>query len=284
MRRSLGGCTRKGCRSFGILTSATNIGYPAAWWRTTKVRGIRTCHCYMQLDFMDALYTFLSHYSVLTSNTRDTLRTVHGMHRFRHFLFATEGDSSCIFWMDVERLKRAAGDPPTRDKILAKINSTFLNDGALFPLKHEVKQMVLSFRGSPSEGGNTSKGGSYLAARIRALSHVQLAALQSLRSYWLKRYVDSMTIQNVPCHVRRMSEACPLPTIAEGCPKGLHLPKIITVHDAMKDSRQPREVQQLCTASQRRLPPAGSCGRLLAVVSAGDVDKVRSVSSTISIL
>lgn len=170
--------------------------------------------------------------------------------------------------MDVERLKRAADDPRTRDKILAKINSTFLYDSALFPLKYEVKQMILSFKRS----GSAPNGGSQLAVRMEALSHVQQAALHSLRSYWLKKYIDSMAIQNTPCHIRRMSESC---AAVEGSSKSRYLPKIITVHDALKDSRQPRTAPHLFTSSQQSLPPVRSCGGLIATVSAAeDIDKV----------
>ena len=209
---------------------------------------------------------------MLDSILRDALLTVYGMDRFRHFLFATEGDSSCIFWMDVERLKRASDDPPARSKILAKINSTFLNDGASFSLKQEVKQVILSFK---RDGGATDSE-SHFAVRLSALSHVQLSALHNLRTYWMKRYVDSMAVRSTPCDVRRMSNAC---AGVQFTPKSQYLPKIIPARDAMRDSRQPKTAPQVFTVSQQKLLPVLSCGRLGTVTSMearGVVDKVRS--------
>lgn len=227
---------------------------------------------------MHTIYAFSC--LVLDSTLRDALLTVYGMERFRYFLFATEGDSSCIFWMEVERLKRTSDDPAARNKILAKINSTFLNDGASFSLKQEVKQIILSFKRS----GCSTDSESHFAVRMKALSHVQLSALHSLRTYWTKRYMDSMVVHSTPCRVRRMSNAC---ADVQFTPKSQFLPKIITAHDAMRDSRQPKAAPELFTVSQQRLLPAMSCGRFGTATTSlnaarGDVQKVGSAYMLLS--
>ena len=142
------------------------------------------------------------------------------MHQFRRFLFHSEGESACLFWLDVERLKHTR-DPWIAEKLVLRIQELYLRDGSHFSLSDELKEKVLLLY--------CREGNLLPSKRAGNLAGAQSIVLHSLKSYWCKRYVLHL---NTPSACSKLSPT--VSTIAQSeeiCRKHattLHLPRIIT--------------------------------------------------------
>ena len=144
------------------------------------------------------------------------------MYEFRRFLFQTEGESACLFWLDVERLKHTQ-DPLIAEKLGSRIQQMYLRNGSQFCLSDEVKETVLFWYSSENQQFPSKRTSNLLAA--------QNIILESLKSYWCKRYALHL---NKSSARSRSGVRQTISNIAQGagiCRKhkdSLHLPRIPT--------------------------------------------------------
>lgn len=144
------------------------------------------------------------------------------MYEFRRFLFQTEGEAACLFWLDVERLKHTQ-DPLIAEKLISRIQQLYLRDGSHFSLSDELKETVLFLYSSEYQ--------QFPSKRVNNLLGAQNIILHNLKSYWCKRYALHLN----KCSTRSRSEVRhTISNIAQStgiCRRhtdSLHLPQIVT--------------------------------------------------------
>lgn len=217
--------------------------------------------------------------AVLPTEVKQNLSTVAGLHNFRRFLFAGEGEAACLFWLEVQRLKRAA-EPWIAAKITSRIHRLYLRDGAPFSLSKVLKEMVFLVY-SPSKKSSVS-------ARLGALVKAQAVVLQNLRSYWCKRYVINLqeSFTNYTLNRDTISGICRRETdqIARRTSPSSYLPRIIVDEGKGSDGQQPRKLPHLQLSENKcKLPLVNSDGGLLSgrssVCERGPVELVISPST-----
>ena len=142
------------------------------------------------------------------------------MHQFRRFIFHSEGESACLFWLDVERLKHTR-DPWIAEKLVLRIQQLYLRAGGHFSLNDELKGNVLVLYGC--------KGNLFPSKRAGNLVGAQSIVLHHLKSYWCKRYVihldTSSTCGKLSPTVSNIAQS---EAICRRHGNTLHLPRIIT--------------------------------------------------------
>ena len=214
--------------------------------------------------------------AVLPTEVKQNLSTVAGLHNFRRFLFAGEGEAACLFWLEVQRLKRAA-EPWIAAKITSRIHRLYLRDGAPFSLSKVLKEMIFLVY-SPSKKSSVS-------ARLGALVKAQAVVLQNLRSYWCKRYVINLQESFTNCTLNRdtISGICRRETdqIARRTSPSSYLPRIIVDEGKGSDGQQPRKLPHLQLSENKcKLPLVNSqlSGRS-SVCERGPVELVISPST-----
>ena len=106
------------------------------------------------------------------------------MHQLRRFLFQTEGESAWMFSVDVEKLKSTKVSFLAQ-KLVARIQHLYLEEGAPFSLNGDIKERMLFFYDCENE----AKRRLSLSQRTEILVRGQSLALQVLRSYWCNRYI-----------------------------------------------------------------------------------------------
>ena len=143
------------------------------------------------------------------------------MYEFRHFLFQTEGEAACLFWLDVERLKHTQ-DLLIAEKLISRIHQLYLRAGNHFSLSDELKETVFLY---------SSENQLFPSKRVSNLLGAQNIVLHNLKSYWCKRYILHLN----KCSTRSRSEVRhTISNIAQSagiCRKhtdSLHLPQIVT--------------------------------------------------------
>ena len=197
--------------------------------------------------------------AVLPTEVKQSLCSVAGLHCFRRFLFAGEGEAACLFWLEVQRLRRAA-EPWIAAKITSRIQQLYLRDGAPFSLSEVLKEMVFLVY-SPSKKSSVS-------ARLRALVKAQSIVLQNLRSYWCKRYVINLQESSTNCTLNKgtISAICHRETeLIAHRSSPMYLPRIIVDEGKGSDDRQPRKLSHLqLSESACKLPLVNSSGSLLS--------------------
>lgn len=144
------------------------------------------------------------------------------MYELRRFLFQTEGEAACLFWLDVERLKHTQ-DPLIAEKLISRIQQLYLRDGSHFSLSDELKETVLFLYSSENQ--------QFPSKRVSNLLGAQNIILHNLKSYWCKRYALHLN----KCSTRSRSEVRhTISNIAQStgiCRRhtdSLHLPQIVT--------------------------------------------------------
>ena len=202
--------------------------------------------------------------SVLPEGVQAALSTVSGMHQFRKFLFSTEGESSCQFWLDVERLKHL-GDHSVTSKLLLRIQLLYLTDGAPFSLNDELKEMVLHVY-HPSRDSPAIK-------RVDTLIKMQSIVLRDLQSYWCKKYVLHLQEDQQPTPLAKTMSSIFQDdrNLAKYRDCLSHLPRIITDEGNANADKEARSVSQV-TLNTYKLPHINKSGSVLT--SSGKTDKL----------
>ena len=96
---------------------------------------------------------------------------------FRRFLHQAGGETTWLFWKDVERLKLSSDEKVTQ-KILHHIRINYLLDGAPFSLSQQIKEKaVLCVGNEPSS-----------VCRLSLFLKAQDLAFEELKCYWCRRY------------------------------------------------------------------------------------------------
>ena len=108
---------------------------------------------------------------------QDVLCSVSAVHQFRRYIFGTEGESACLFWIDVERLKHTR-QPWITAKLMSRIHQSYLIDNAPFPLSVTLKKSIL-FSYDPEA----------MFKKVNVLVGAQSIVLDNLKSYWCGRYM-----------------------------------------------------------------------------------------------
>ena len=206
-------------------------------------------HCWLLFHCLSA---------VLPPEVRQSLSTVAGLHCFRKFLFAGEGEAACLFWLEVQRLKHAT-EPWIAAKITSRIQQLYLRDGAPFSLSEVLKEMILLVY--------TPKKNSPVSSRLKALVKAQAIVMQNLKTYWCKRYVIKLQESLSSCALKEtISEICRRETVLvthKSSPA--HLPRIIVDEGKGSDDRETRKLSHLqLSESACKLPLVKSSGSLLS--------------------
>ena len=177
------------------------------------------------------------------------------MYEFRRFLFQTEGEAACLFWLDVERLKHTQ-DPLIAEKLISRIQQLYLRDGCHFSLSDELKETVLFLYSSENQ--------QFPSKRVSNLLGAQNIILHNLKSYWCKRYALHLN----KCSTRSRSEVRPtISNIAQStgiCRRhtdSLHLPQIVTDSDNSSADTQPKQLSH-SNLNNCTLPVINSSGLL----------------------
>ena len=106
------------------------------------------------------------------------------MHHFRRFLFHTDGEFGCMFWVDVERLKQVGNNKRLLRQHIVRILELYFHDGAGFAL-HEAIRVNLLFMNDKC----LSRGRQRLSEKIiDTLIRGQELVVARLKEYWCPRY------------------------------------------------------------------------------------------------
>lgn len=106
------------------------------------------------------------------------------MDSFRQFLCHVGGESTWLFWKDVERLNLSS-DKKVTQKILHHIRMNYLQDGASFPLAQQIKEKVVL---SVCVGNQQSLMNTSSPCQLSIFLSTQELAFEELKCYWCKRY------------------------------------------------------------------------------------------------
>lgn len=161
------------------------------------------------------------------------------MNQFRQFLSGTEGESACLFWLDVQQLGHVLHcntaqccDAGYVDRLIGHIQREYINDVAPFRLRHDVRRKLTSqfcHLTTPRPDMNQHSGLSSTHFRyIQAIRAAQAEVTTSLKKYWCNKYIgavknsqsalNNITPSTVDCsdptsRVKKMSVSIGLPNI-----------------------------------------------------------------------
>ncbi len=138
----------------------------------------------------------------LQDENKDILSSVTSMYNFKKFLFQTEGECACLFWMDVERLKWNSQSHTQSRKLIIRINEMYVSDNAPFQLQQAYRECLTSMDTSGSCSPLQKWSMSY-KQQIKELVKCQEQVIQCLRNYWCKRYVTRIEEERVKSGGRR---------------------------------------------------------------------------------
>lgn len=110
------------------------------------------------------------------------------MHHFRRFLFHTDGEFGCMFWIDVERLKQTT-DKWTLKRQENRISELYLHNGAHFALSEDIRTKLwlmgeesVNVENCPHKRIKTPK------KVVESLPIGQTLVVKRLKEYWYPRY------------------------------------------------------------------------------------------------
>ena len=107
------------------------------------------------------------------------------MHHFRRFLFHTDGEFGCMFWVDVERLKQITDKWMIRRQV-NRISEFYLHDNAPFVLSKDIRaKLLLLSEESGHEKHHKQKASKKL---IETLLLGQELVVRRLKEYWCPKY------------------------------------------------------------------------------------------------
>lgn len=190
-----------------------------------------------------------------TTELVGVMGSVPAMSRFRNFLFGGEGESACLFWLDVERLSHL--DKARARPLMTKINHLYLKEDSPFSLSSELKEQIL-FASKLGEG----KTGLPLAARVKALLQAQRIVLGKLAFYWCKQYLLHLT-ETQSVHVDLLKTTSTIKFCRrDGTTNSslMQLPRITRDETSTNTKKSARKLPQVAIGSCK-LPhiPTGSC-------------------------
>lgn len=126
------------------------------------------------------------------------------MNHFRQFLSGTEGESACLFWLNVQQLVHILHTEQceARDvaRLIDRIRTNYINDDAPLCLSHDIRtELTIEFcrlsTANPVQTDLTqhpciaSLPSTHHTRYIQAITKVQAQVLTSLREYWCKKYI-----------------------------------------------------------------------------------------------
>ena len=231
------------------------------------------------------------------------LTGVSSLHNFRRFLFHSDGEFSCMFWVDVERLKHTQDKRFLRRQV-TRILELYLQDGAKFSLHEDVKAKLLlnEDRVDGSRPGMSQRV-------IKTLIRGQELIIARLKEYWCPRYKLHLEEISQNTHRRESSHQIFLHGVGHSSPpkyrlgasilsiseldkrkrrhkSQFYLPRII--HDKGKDGidARPKRLTHIKTSSSK-LPQFSGCLQTdssLKSVSIGSRDDIHSFNSEVRAL
>ena len=126
-----------------------------------------------------------------TTEQRKWLTGVSAMHHFRRFLFHTDGEFGCMFWVDMEKLKQITNKWTLRRHV-QRILETYLHDNAQFALCEDIRAelLLLSKEGSLGhEKCHHVRGRQKTSKKlIKILLLGQELVVRRLKEYWCPKY------------------------------------------------------------------------------------------------
>ncbi len=199
---------------------------------------------------------------------RGALCSVSAVHEFRKFLFGSEGELACLFWLDVERLRHLDhAQVWALSKLVSKIHHIYLAENSSFTLSSKLKDLIL-FVHDLEEGGTCPP----ISVRVKALFRAQEIVLNKLETYWCKRYLAHLKESPPVDHSdlpRTTSAVCRSDIVRKtrSCPT--QLPRIIT-DEGNSNAEKPAKKLSHVLFDDCKLPhiPINFCS-LIAKVSTG---------------
>ena len=133
------------------------------------------------------------------------------MNRFRQFLRGTEGETACLFWLDVQILCQQLQTHKTDERdvgaFINRIQSYYVSDGAPFAINREIRSRLTAAFCCLSPAVSTNYSGLASSSRkgyVRALSEAQTHVITSLVGYWCKAYGSTVGRSVLPdTHIMR---------------------------------------------------------------------------------
>ena len=185
-------------------------------------------------------YHSLPYLPGLSCSESSGLAGVSGMQQFRQFLSETEGESDCLFWLDVHMhtLHTAQSEATAVvASLVSRIQRTYVNEDAPFRLSHAIRAELTAAFCHISTGDLPKKCHSHqvmnnaYSRRIQAITKAQAQVIESLRSYWCKKYVGTLqdTSRTISVVMRNGSSIGKQPSIS--------LPHIVTDEDHSNDDQ-----------------------------------------------
>lgn len=130
------------------------------------------------------------------------------MNRFRQFLSGTEGETACLFWLDVQLLHHLLHTLKINERSMCRfidqIWACYVTDGAPLPINREIRSKLISAACylhptatvQPAYTFNSNITNNTYKRYIHVLSEAQKHVITSLIGYWCKVYVS--TTKNGP--------------------------------------------------------------------------------------
>ena len=166
----------------------------------------------------------------------DLLTGVVEMNQFRQFLSGTEGESACLFWLDVQHLAHvlyhntAQWDAGYVGGLIDQIRREYINDNAPFRLRHEIRRKLTSqfcqFTTAYPDLNRQSGLSSTHSRYILAIRTAQTQVITSLKEYWCSKYVSAVKNSKLALN-NTMDCSDPTPTVKKTT-VSIGLPNIIT--------------------------------------------------------
>ena len=126
------------------------------------------------------------------------------MNQFRQFLSGTEGESACLFWLDVQHLVHVLHRNTTQcdagcvGGFIDQIRREYVNDNAPFRLRHDIRRKLTSqfcqlTTSTACPDLNQHSGLSNTHSRyIQTIRIAQTQVITSLKEYWCSKYIDAV--------------------------------------------------------------------------------------------
>lgn len=189
------------------------------------------------------------------------------MHQLRKFLFASEGESACLLWLNAEQLN-CAREKSSSKKLMSRIQQLHLVDGAPFSLGRGRGTRASSLQSKTT--------------RMSTVARLQREALRALTSYWCPRYAQHLKEGTTLCqsapHPKTQSHdsACSHSNLSgqERNEKEVTLPRIIV--DVGEGGRGPpaRPPRVILAGAELRLPSIGRASAEVACEGKGQAEGV----------
>ena len=183
------GCITTVFQYFGVRNSSMSVSYVKPWCsrliKVTKINLVITVG-FLLVKFTPSNANCWQNYKWYTEK-RKWLTGVSAMHHFRRFLFHTDGEFGCMFWVDVERLKQTTNKWILRRHV-NRILELYLHDNAQFALSEDIRANLLLLSEESKTTHEKHHKQKTSKKLIEALLLGQELVVKRLKDYWCPKY------------------------------------------------------------------------------------------------